>query len=365
MLVLITLLGLLTEWTYAQPELARNDFVSGYPAGRLNLLTRASDLIGTTVYDQQGRRLGRIHDFLADPASWRIVCALLRPANLYGPKEYFVAVPARCFRAAGASGAILNVPVTNFIALPRFSADPSQDARAMSRSLVAMYDRFGQKVYWDTNTGLAQIVRCGTWMGMDVQDRSGANVGTLRDFMIDLPAERVVLAAANFFGWQSDIHVMPPQALNAEPGGQGLRLEINQERLAGFANSDAFVWNKTADPAWVASVYRAYGQSLTLSPEPSSDAALAAVRDWTGPGSTSPQLNDEAGTHNPALAEAVLKAFIEKDLAYSGLDIKISVSGSQVTLTGNVPSARQKADLGKIAEQVAGSGNVVNLLEVK
>jgi sporulation protein YlmC with PRC-barrel domain len=371
-LALAALLGLAAAGGADGQQLARNDFAGGYPEQRLALLVRTSDIIGTMVWDHEGRRLGRIQDFLVDPASWRIVCALIRPVNLYGPKDYFVAVPARSFVSADAERAVVDATVTNFIGLPRFPMDANRDAAAMSQSLKQMFDQFGQKVYWDEKKGLAQIVRCGTWLGMEVNDQSGVNVGSLADFVLDLPAERVVFAAVDFFGWDSNIHILPPGALSAAPNSGSLRLEMDNARVAGFANSDAFLWTKTSDPAWVGSVYRAYGEQFPLAPAPSLDAAIARVRAPADPHPLppptprlSPAMPSGEASPEVNLARAVMIAIIHADAANAALEIKASAKDDKVTLTGQVKSEEQKSALGRIAERVAGTGRVVNQLEVK
>src|SRR5262249_46316898 len=64
--------------------LPRPDFAAGYPANRLGLMRRASELIGTETANREGRKLGTIRDLVVDCGNWRVVCALVAPANLYG-----------------------------------------------------------------------------------------------------------------------------------------------------------------------------------------------------------------------------------------------------------------------------------------
>ena len=88
-----------------QPETtgAQWDFATNYPPARLSYLTRASDLIGTPVWDRAGHKLGKIEDFVVDWNSGRVYCALIWPQHLYGASNYYIAVPAKCFVAAEAS----------------------------------------------------------------------------------------------------------------------------------------------------------------------------------------------------------------------------------------------------------------------
>ena len=214
------------------------------------------------------------------------------------------------------------------------------------------------------------MLRCSTWLGDEVDDQSGVNVGGLTDFMIDLPAERVVFAAVTFFGWDANTHVLPPGALSAGPDGNRLRLAMDGPKLAAVVDSDEFVWTETADPAWVAEVYRAYGKQIVLEAPPSLDAAVARVRAPIEPPPAPPEtaaMMPEAIAPDTNLARAVMTAIIQADPANVALaqGIKVTVAGDRVVLTGPVGSTQQKSSLGWIAEGVAGVGKVSNELEVK
>lgn len=345
-------------------QIARNDFNRGYPTQRLNLMVRTSDVLGTMVWDQQGHRLGRIQDFLVDPDSWRIVCALLRPADLYGPAEYYVAVPARSFVTVDADRAVVSTTVTNFVGLPRFHTEATNDAADMSKAVKLMYDRFGQETYWDASNGLAKLVRCRVWLDMEVADQSGKDIGRLSDFVLDLPAERVVFAAVTFFGWESDLHVMPPQALSVATNGGSLVLPLDAGRVGGFLEGDVFLWTKVADPAYVSAVYRAFGQQLDLAPPPALDAALAKVREPLPP---PPPMFPPVASPETNLPRGILTAFIQEDMANvdAAQSIKVTVVDGNVTLAGRVDNEQQRRDLLRIAERLAGAGKVTNQLEVK
>ena len=377
MLVLAVLIGLSPViGLRAQELLARNDFNNGYEAVRLSAMVRASDLIGTTVWDQQGHRLGRIEDFLADPSSWRVICALIRPANLYGPREYYVALPARSFTVAGDNRAIVDATITNFIGLPRFPVDPATDAKVMSKALKEVFDRFNQKIYWDEKAGVPRMVRCAIWMGMDVDDQSGVNVGRLTDFLIDLPAERVVFGAVSFFGLDSNTHVMPPGVLAFAPNIGALILEMDDGRVAALAKGDPFLWTKTVDPAWVTSVYHAFGQEIKLQPAPPLDLAVAKARaQRVSPPAPPPPpaprvivwptVPEDPAVAPADLAGAVMTAIIHANPANAGLGLKASANGDTITLSGTAASEEKKRELGRIAESVAGAGKVVNEIQVK
>ncbi len=352
---------------------ARNDFSGNYQAQRLSLTVKLSDVMGTMVWDQQGHRIGRIEDLLVDPDSWRVLCALIRPVNLYGPKEYFIGIPAKCFVTVDPDRAVVDATVTNAIGLPRFRAEGVWDAAAMSASLKPMFERFGQKIYWDEKKGLPRLVRCAVWMDMDVTDGSDVNVGRLADFVVDLPAQRVVFTAIAFFGSDANTHVVPPAALSVAPDGGSLVLPMDPARKLSLLNPDDFQWVKITDPVWVAAVYRAYGQQIDLEHGPVLDNAIVRSRDEPlteiptdlPVPSSMPRVFVAAPPEN--LPRAIMTAFIQEDLGNfkAAQNIKVTVLDGNVTLTGRVDNEAQRQSLLSIAQRLAGVGKVTSQLEAR
>jgi sporulation protein YlmC with PRC-barrel domain len=347
----------------AAPDAAQRDMSAGYPPQRLSLLTKASDMIGTVVWDRMGHKLGRIEDFVVDWNSGRVYCALVWPQNLYGSSNYFVAVPAKCFLAADGSRAVVDTNLTTLIGLPRFIYS-GWDTAGVSQSLADAYRRFGQPVFWNEKTGLAGVGRFGSLQGAEVNNRANVNIGDLADLVIDLPAERVMFAVISFYGEDQNQHAVPLAALGVAHDHQNLVLNVDDSQVGALVNPDEFLGAELSDPLWVAGEYRAYGQS------PGFDEKAAEK-----------QANALANLENPPLAAArpdlveidsrmrlaVITAIVQADVANAALvpQMEISANNGVVTLTGRVDTETKKNELGKIAEGVAGAGNVRNKLEVK
>lgn len=349
------------------PAGTNDHFAAGFPEQRLSYLRRASDLVGTTVWDGAGDNLGKIEDFVVDWNSGRVFCALVLPTHLYGSSNYFIAIPARCFLTAESSGAQIGTNLTTLIGLPRF-IHSGWDAAGVSRSLAEAYRHFNQPVFWDEKSGLPGLGRYGDLLGTEVNNQANVNIGDLVDLTIDLPAGRMLLAVISFYGDDDNQHAVPFEALNVSSKRQNLVLDVNDSMVGALVDPDDFLGVELTDPVWVADNFRDFGRQPDF--DTSGLAALRAgeknaIADLENPPlvATRPELVRS----DSELSRAVMVAFIQADMSYAALApaLKVSADHGQVTLSGTVDNEKQKSNLGTIAESVAGVGNVKNALVLK
>jgi sporulation protein YlmC with PRC-barrel domain len=339
---------------------------TNYPPERLSLLTPASDLIGTPVWDLAGHKLGKIEDFVVDWNSGRVYCALLWPQNLYGASNYYIAVPAKSFVAADETRAVINTNVRTLIGSARFLR-AGWDAAAVSNSVAEAYRRFGQPLSWDEKAGPGAVGKYSSLLGVEVNDPDNVNIGNLADLVFDLPKERIMFAVISFYGEDQNLHAVPFSAVSVASDRRNLVVDADNSKVGGLVNEDEFLRVEMTDPFWVADDYQAYGK------QPGFDAAA-----WTqlnaAPSNAVVNLETPPVAANPGpapsdanLARAVMIAIVQADMANAALaqNINISAANGVVTLTGRVPGEAQKNSLGKIAGGVEGVGNVRNELEVK
>ncbi len=348
-------------------DTVQRNLTAGYAPQRLSLMTKASDLIGTGVWDRAGHKLGKIEDFVVDWNSGRIYCALVWPQNLYGSSNYFVAVPAKCFLGADGDRAVVDTNLATMIGSPRF-VHSGWDAAGVSKSLADAYRRFGQPVFWDEKAGLPGVGKYGSLLGAEVNNRANVNIGDLADLVIDLPAERIVFAVISFYGEDENLHAVPFSAVGVARDQQNLVLDVDDSKVGALVSPDDFLETELADPSWVAGSYRAYGQPPGFDAkagEKLNAAQADALANVENPPlvAAQPQL---AG-NDPELRRAVMVAIIQADVDNAAVarQITISADNGRVTLAGRVDSEAKRSGLGKIAERVAGIGNVRDELEVK
>jgi sporulation protein YlmC with PRC-barrel domain len=347
----------------AAPESAQSDLTAGYPPQRLSLLTKASDLIGTGVWDRNGHKLGKIGDFVVDWNSGRIYCALVWPQNLYGSSNYFIAVPAKCFLAADETRAVVDTNLTTLINMPRFIYS-GWDTAGVSQSLAEAYRQFGQPVFWNEKSGVAGVGKFGSLQGAEVNNRANVNIGNLADLVIDLPAERIMFALVSFYGADENLHAVPFAAVGVAQDHQNLVLDVDDSMVGALVNPDIFLDTELTDPFWVAGNNRAFGQPPGFAVEAGEKQAVALETLENPPLIAN---HPEWMEIDSRLRRAVITAIVQADVDNSALVQKITISADSgiVTLAGQVDGEAKKSALRKIAEGVAGVGNVKNELEVK
>jgi sporulation protein YlmC with PRC-barrel domain len=110
----------------------------------------------------------------------------------------------------------------------------------------------------------ARLQSASRLIGMDVRDRNDRNVGSVNDFLVELPSGRVPLAllsAGGFLGiGQRDI-VIPPAELQLYPMDDTVRISLSRDefRTAPVLRENRFPTR--LDQAWTRDVYRYYGQT--------------------------------------------------------------------------------------------------------
>ena len=342
-------------------------------------MQKAGSIIGTPVTDRDGNKLGRIGDFIVDYHTGRVFCALVVPANFYGSTNYFVAVPAKCFVFADETRAVADINKPRLLDAPPFFTSTWNTA-VVFRSVDEACKYFDQPAA-AARTGPTLVGVCGRLLGMEVNNRDGANIGRLSDLMIDLPGERMLFALVSFYGADQNRHAVPPTALGLSSDKRSLVLNVDDSQTASLVYPNAFLGTEMTDPAWVAAAYQAYGKELVFEPgtfavsQPETPKAHIVVAPQPAPPIVPPSTKTVAPpvitTPKPhrtdsELSHAVMIAIVQGDLDDTSATqgVKINSVDGKVTLTGQVPSQKIKDNFGSIAEGVAGEGNVVNELEV-
>ena len=127
-----------------------------YPAIRARAADRfdvasADTLIGRDVENRQGDDFGEIADLAIDLRNGRIAYAMLEYGGWLGLGEQLAAVPWKSLQADAATRQFtLNVSTDQLKTLPSFARE--EWPQALDRDWLAnVYNRYGEKPYWDTN----------------------------------------------------------------------------------------------------------------------------------------------------------------------------------------------------------------------
>ena len=136
----------------------------------------------------------------------------------------------------------------------------------VSRDTYGMY-----KDYGSSGPGPA-LMGADTLLGNDVYNDAGENLGTIKEFMIDMASGRIayaVLSFGGFLGMGDRLFAVPWQALKLDTANKRFALNVVKEKLKNAPGFDKDHWPSMADPSWATSVHTFYGVSKVYDTPPS------------------------------------------------------------------------------------------------
>jgi sporulation protein YlmC with PRC-barrel domain len=376
---------------------------------RLNDAAKASDLIGMTVKNYQGEKLGKVENLAVDLECGRIVQVILSTGGFIGIGDTLTAVPP-CALNHDATAKVLQLDASlaKFKAAPRF--DPAKwDEGTQSNRVTEVYAYYGAQPYFlGDRSGYGTTNRDGTskwngarnpdgtwtaarssnendtkspWtkpgciqkvsklMGTPVKNLQDQKIGQVENFTVDLAAGRiiaVIISSGGFIGLDDELSAVPPAALRFTTDRNDLQLDTSKEMLSNAPHFKADQWPDLSQPAYAGAVYHAYNLEpyFTTNVSAGADNTARNVRDRDG--RTLTPLDQSNSQADLEITAQIRKEIIAaKDLSVNAQNVKIITVNGHVTLRGPVDTAEEKRLIGEIAERIAQSGNVDNQLEVK
>lgn len=115
---------------------------------RLNETAKASDIIGLTVKNYQGEKLGKVEDLAVDVESGRIVQVIISTGGLMGVGSSLTAVPPGALHHDVSQKVLhLSASKEKFAAAPKFDS-ANWDAGTQSNRVSEVYGYYGQQPYF-------------------------------------------------------------------------------------------------------------------------------------------------------------------------------------------------------------------------
>ena len=136
----------------------------------------------------------------------------------------------------------------------------------VSRDTYGMYKNYG------SNGPGPALMGADTLLGNDVYNGAGENLGSIKEFMIDMPSGRIayaVLSFGGFLGMGDRLFAVPWQALKLDTANKRFALNVVKEKLKNAPGFDKDHWPSMADPSWATSVHTFYGVSKVYDSPPS------------------------------------------------------------------------------------------------
>jgi sporulation protein YlmC with PRC-barrel domain len=131
----------------------------------------------------------------------------------------------------------------------------------VSRDTYGMYKNYGGS----GGPGPA-LMGADTLLGNDVYNGAGENLGTIKEFMIDMSAGRIayaVLSFGGFLGMGDRLFAVPWQALKLDTANKRFTLNVSKDKLKSAPGFDKDHWPSMADTTWATDVHAFYGVPRT------------------------------------------------------------------------------------------------------
>lgn len=355
----------------------------------LGHVSKATDLMGQPLKNEENETLGKIKDLAVDLESGRIVFAVVSSGGMLGMGADYSAVPPGILHQDYSNQVVYVDASKARLAESKIDLDRWTDTCGTNR-VAELYSSYDQTAYFlpasqqsDTNLmtprqlgqlnnnqpmrgageNLGYVERASKIIGLPVLDIHAENVGKVSDLTVNLRAGRIValvIASGDNVGINSDLVLMPPGALHFNADTNALQLNVSKEVLAVAPHFPANAWPDLSEPGYNISVYRAYSVEPFFSSVAGEDA-----NENTNSRSLTPldQGNSQADINITAKIRQQVVA--RTDFSIEARNVIIITRNGWVTLRGVVNTPEEKRQIADIANNVAGADHVDNQIEVK
>lgn len=229
---------------------------------------RASRLIGMFVRNPANEKVGQIKDLIVDFAASRVHYAVLEfDGKVFAGGKLFV-YPLSAFNpSSDGEHMVLAVEKAKLAQAPGFEADRWPNWNARSKEI----DRYFGIAPSDSGTA-RRLARASRYLGSDVHDPQGKDVGDLTELVVNVNDGTVRYAVVAFdkpWSLNERLVAIPLKAFAVNDDGQ-LRVNVSREAIAKAPGISRRDWPKAnlSQNAWISAVDR-YALSLTT-PAPAS-----------------------------------------------------------------------------------------------
>jgi len=234
---------------------------------------RASTLIGMTVRNEQGEKIGTVEDLVTNMQNGQITYAALGFGGFLGFGEKLFAIPLSQMKMEHQTNDtyfVLNVAKEKLKAAPGFDKNHWPDlANANWSNDIDKYYRHEEVTPNAAQTSPnMQTYRVSKLRGMSVHNRQGESVGSIDDLVIDMTRVRINYAALGFggvLGLGEKLFAVPFSQLtfNNTANETYFVLNVTKEQLKAAPGFDKEHWPDLGDPNWSRDIDRHYPQATT------------------------------------------------------------------------------------------------------
>jgi Uncharacterized conserved protein len=340
----------------------------------LGKVLRASEVVGKSIRNVQGEKLGAVNDLAVDLEAGRIVYVILSHGGMAGIGTKYVAiVPQLLSNAPGDATVRLNLSKEKLEAAPTIDPSKWEDASESNR-VVEIYRFYGQHPYFvgfyaPSSTvkvcPLGHVSRTDKIINLPVRNKSDEQLGKVDDLLINLESGRivqVVISSGGFLGLGDELSVVPPAAFEYDTSRDALVLDASKADLTAAPHFKSTQWPNASDPQYTERVYRAYRVEPYF--DLNADNTGQNARDRDGQNLTPlDQSNSPADLETTRRIRQELVA--EPGLSINAHNIKVITVNGRVTVRGPVRNEEEKNRVIQIVGRSAPGATLNNQLEVK
>lgn len=389
-------------------------------ADSLSAPSKASDLIGKSVTNNEGKSLGKVDDIAIDLESGRVSLVIVSTGGVLGVGSKDIAVPPTSFSYEPSSKTLrLNVAQDKFKDAPAFEK-ARWDENVQRDRLIQTYSYYGQQPYFHGNeahaatvppstpnvpaqapatrldgtklerpdpagprrsdeivesrqfdrsrtspTQLGWLNKASSVIGMTVINQESKKCGEVDNLILDLETGRIVhviISSGGVLGIGDTLSVVPPNVLRYNASRDSIQINLTKEQLTAAPNFKSSEWPNFGDPAYSGKVYRAYGVEPYFTTD--ADNTSRNVRDRQSD-RLSP-LDQGKSESDVETTRQIRQQINDRDtLSVNGKNVKVITVNGRVTLRGPVNSEEERAWIVDLAKKHARNGDVDDQIEVK
>lgn len=233
-------------------------------------IQKASDLIGKSVENNRGEKLGEVQDLAIDPdRNGRVVYAVLSFGGFLGMGDKWFAIPMGALTLPDhARHFVLAVEKDRLKTAAGFDKE-RWPKMADTTWATGIHEFYGQRPYWveDGESSASavplRIEKASDLMGRTVQNDRAEKLGKIEDLVIDPDQGRIVygvLSFGGFLGVGDKLFAIPASSLQIPGTGAVVVLKVDKDQLKNATGFDKDHWPNLADPQFLTSTYEFYGQ---------------------------------------------------------------------------------------------------------
>lgn len=226
----------------------------------------------TTVKNRSDQDLGEINDLAIDPSTGYVSYAVLESGGVLGMGEKKFAIPLSAMDVVTTDRVRLDKSKSYFENHKGFNQDqwptrPDSEFASASRSRNDGTDHGSRMSGTDgTNSAagqrITQIRKASEFVGMNVYDNSGNDIGEISDLYVDPDNDRVsfaVLSHGGVMGMGDELYAIPWDSMHINK--DNVSINVPKSRIENGPKQKKNDKAGFEDPDWVVTVYRYYDVS--------------------------------------------------------------------------------------------------------